>query len=134
MTSFELDKNLERNLLKVRSESEELMKNINDIMYSLNTSQITPERKQDFLTMFSKLAKDIASLHQTILASQVQDKVDLEAFAVAPDNLAYEMTCIHFSNFLLFFLVSLLVATNKERALLADKREEPILQEGKYAD
>jgi hypothetical protein len=88
MTSYEIDKNLERNLIRAKGESEDILRGIADLLAQLGQAQITSEKKQDFCIGFSKLARDIASLHSTILNSQQTDKVDLEAFAVAPDKIA----------------------------------------------
>ena len=79
---------LDRSLLSIKNECEELMHRISEMMRVVEVSDITSNEKSVFSNDFSKLANDIASLNESILNASTQDNVDLESYVVAPDRLS----------------------------------------------
>jgi len=110
-----MTQSLDRSLIKIKNEAEDLGRRIESLIGNVERQEITLNEKSVFSNDFSKLANDVSSLNETVLNCIINDNVDLESFVIAPEKLST-----------IEVLNSLIV--DKEKLKLVVKEEEMPMQ------
>jgi len=83
-----MTQSLDRSLIKIKNEAEDLGRRIESLIGNVERQEITLNEKSVFSNDFSKLANDVSSLNETVLNCIINDNVDLESFVIAPEKLS----------------------------------------------